>query len=122
MNDENELDSFGKILMEGLRDSSINYFDMLSEGKWKAPDLQTLQTDLKIFNEEQISIMRRALISSIDTGIHDFLFKLQQQEEEGIAIVVNGKNLADISDGLHGELFTEDGWYQRFSEYGENQE
>lgn len=73
-------------------------------------------------NEEQISIMRRALISSIDTGIHDFLFKLQQQDEEGITIVVNGKNLADISDGLHGELFTEDGWYQRFSEYGENQE
>lgn len=37
MNDENELDSFGKILMEGLRDSSIHYFDRLSEGKWKAP-------------------------------------------------------------------------------------
>ncbi len=122
MNDENELDSFGKILMEGLRDSSIHYFDRLSQGKWKAPALQTLQTDLKTFNEEQISIVRRALISSIDTGIHDFLFKLQQQDEEGITIVVNGKNLADISDGLHGELFTEDGWYQRFSEYGENQE
>ncbi|MDQ6423622.1 hypothetical protein RB620_29865 [Paenibacillus sp. LHD-117] len=122
MSDENALDKFGKLVMKDLRDSSISYFDKLIEGKWKAPSLQNLQNDLKIFNEDQINIIRRALVSSLDTGIHDFLFRLQNEEEDGVIIEVNGQNLAELSDGLNGELFTEDGWYHRFSEYGENEE
>lgn len=122
MSHEIALDIIGTIIMEDLRDKSINYLEKLIEGKWKSPSTQQLQIDLKQFNEDQLKIIKRALIASIDTGIHDFLFKIQEQDEEGFRITVNGQNIAEISDGLHGELFTEDGWYHRFSKYGEKQD
>ncbi|MGN7760514.1 hypothetical protein [Paenibacillus sp. 22594] len=51
-----------------------------------------------------------------------FLFRIQEQDEEGIKNNSRWGEHTEISDGLHGELFTEDGWYHRFSKYGENQE
>ncbi|AIQ14308.1 hypothetical protein [Paenibacillus durus] len=122
MRTESVLDIFGKLLIENLRDQSIDYFDKLVQGEWKAPSLQSLQTELKTFNEDQLDILRRAFISSLDSGLHDFLFKLQEVNEDGIRIIINEQNLADLSDGLHGELFTEDGWLKRFSRYQNNEE
>jgi hypothetical protein len=39
--------------------------------------------------------------------------------KEGIALLVDGKNLVELSDGLHGESLGADGWNARFSKYGE---
>lgn len=122
MNEREAIDKFGKVLMNDLRDKSIDFFELLVERKWKAPSLQKLQTDLQTFNEEQIEIIRRIIIRSVDSGIHDFLFKLQEQADfdNGIEITVQGINIISASDGLHGELFTEDGWYAKFSKYEED--
>ncbi|MBD7966648.1 hypothetical protein [Paenibacillus gallinarum] len=122
MNEREAIDEFGKVLMNDLRDKSIDFFELLVGRKWKSPSLQKLQTDLQSFNEEQIEIIRRILIRSVDSGIHDFLFKLQDQADfdNEIEITIQGVNIISASDGLHGELFTEDGWYVKFSKYGEN--
>ncbi|WP_141225120.1 hypothetical protein [Paenibacillus sp. yr247] len=89
-------------------------------GKWKAPSLQLIQSQLEQFSEEQKEIIHKVVISCIDRGLHDLLFGLQEAHELGdkIEMFVDDVNLAEVSDGLHGELFTEDGWYHRFSKYG----
>jgi len=113
-----ELDKFGKFIMKNLRDRAIDNFDKLSMGYWKASSLQPLQSELHQFNEEQLSIIRRSIISVVDSGLHDFLFAIQEASDlkQGIKIMVDETDIAQISDGLHGDLF---GWFAKFSKYGE---
>ena len=115
------LSEFGRVLMVKLRDRGIDRLEKLLAGKMKAPSLKKLQSELGALDPQQHELLRRAFISSLDSGIHDFLFALQEQSDSGgrIAVLVDGSSIAENSDGLHGELFTEDGWFARFSAHGE---
>ena len=116
------LDTFGKFLMEHLRDRAIDYYDGLASGHWKAPSLAQLQTDLQLLDERQRSIARRCVVSAVDHALHDFLFALQERAdfENDIQIFVDGANIAQLSDGLQFALFTDEGWPARFSKFGES--
>jgi hypothetical protein len=64
--------------------------------------------------------MLRDLVEHITTtGMHDLLFALQEQADAGgaIRVLVDGNEVARVSDGLHGEIFGEDGWIARYSRY-----
>lgn len=119
--DRESLDKFGRFLMEHLRDRCIEHFDRLAEGRWKAPALLALQASLAALGEQDREVARRAVVSGIDSAIHDFLFKLQERADfaDDIQVIVDGKSLVPMSDGVHGELFGRDGWRARFSRYGE---
>lgn len=119
-----ELDKFGEFLMKNFRDNAIYKINTLFEGSAKAPAYQDLQNSLKSFNEEEKEILKKAFTISLDSGLHDFLFSLQESTDnhEGIELLVNGSNVAKQSDGLQGELFTEDGWLSKYSAYGEPSE
>jgi hypothetical protein len=114
------LDTFGRFLMEHLRDSAHDHLDGLLVGHWKAPSLKQLQRDLRKLTAAERSIVKRALASAIDSAIHDFLFAIQESHDEdgAVAVKVDGKDLADLSDGLQGELSTDKGWFARFSKHG----
>lgn len=124
MNEKQAVDKFGQVIMTELRDKAIDFFELLVEGRWKAPGLQKLQAELQELNNEQIELVRKIVVKSLDTGIHDFLFKLQEQAdfENDIEIKVQGIDVIQSSDGLHGELFTKDGWISTFSKYGERKD
>lgn len=87
----------------------------------KTPELQELQASLAVMEEEQRSLLKTAFIKSLESGIHDFLFALQEETDTGgqVQVTVNGENVAKLSDGLQGELFTEDGWFSKYSAHGE---
>jgi hypothetical protein len=120
MPNTNTLDLLGKLVMNHLRDRSFEFFELLAKGHWKAPALVKLQNDLRSFSAPQLDIVRRAVRSSVDTGIHDFLFALYNACEDGaIELRLGGKNVTELSDGLQGELFTEDGWEARLSRFGQ---
>jgi len=115
------VDKFGKFMIYRLRDNAIEHFDGLANQYWKAPALLKLQADLATLTDQQREIVRRCVISAIDHGLHDFLFGLVEAHDfdEGIEVVVDGQNVAELSDGLHGEQFTEDGWIAKFGAYSE---
>lgn len=124
MADEKRIDplsEFGRVLMVKLRDRGIDHLDRMLAAKAKAPALQKLQGELESLDQEQRALFRRAFVTSLDSAIHDFLFALQEQHDSGgrVAVLVDGSRIAEASDGLHGELFTEDGWFARYSRHGE---
>ncbi|MGO9919922.1 MAG: DUF6547 family protein [Isosphaeraceae bacterium] len=118
---QSPLDRFGQFVMANLRDKAIEFFDLLAQGHWKAKSLRQLQSDVKQLSDSQRSILRRCIIATTDNAIHDFLFALQELAdfEDDIQVIVRGKNIAKISDGLQGEMFTADGWMAKFSAFGE---
>jgi len=71
-------------------------------------------------NPREREIVRRCLVSSIDSAIHAFLFSLQEGEYEGksVQVVVAGSDVNELSDGLHGEPYGNEGWISRFSKFG----
>ena len=117
----NTLDKFGHFLVKNLRDKAIQHLEFVIEGRWKAPAIQKLQNDMKRFNEEEIDIIKRAFINSLDAGVHDLLFAIQESNDNssGIIVMCDDENIAELSDGLHGEIFSKNGWYAKFSNYGE---
>ncbi len=120
-NKQEALDHFGKFIAENLRDRAMKHYDLMAQGHWKSPSILIVQERIVNLSQEQKDIMRRCLLSSVDSAIHDFLFKLQKQAdfENRIEILVDGENIVECSDGIHGEMFLEDGWFARFSKDGE---
>lgn len=103
--------------MENLRDKSIDFAKKLVNGEWQAPSLSEIQEKLSRFSDEEKKLILICVIGSIDNGIHDFLFALQEQSK--IKVLCDESDIEKLSDGLHGEIFTEEGWRDKFSEYGE---
>ena len=117
-----ELDIAGKFIMKYFRDNALSKLDALLKGEVNAPGLLALQNSIGSLRSEEKEILKKACIESFDSGLHDLLFALQEatnNNNEDIKILVNGKNIAELCDGLQGELFSEDGWFSKFSAYGE---
>ena len=119
MKEEKELDKFGKFLIENLYDKGLDSFEKLANGNVNAESKQALQEKLEMFTPNQLEIVKNVVSTVLTTSMHDFLFALAERSDfDGdIEIIVDNKNIAEDSDGLQGELFSEDGWLQKFSQH-----
>lgn len=113
------LDKLGRFIIKNLRDKGIDSVERLLDGQWKAPDLLDLQKAVSSLPDREKRLIRACVRESIDTAMHDFLFALGEafDFEEGITLIVDGKNVAEISDGLQAEPLTKDGWIAKYSKF-----
>ena len=113
------LDKVGEFVMTRLRDRGIDFAERLIAGAWKAPALADIQASVGRLSLEDQQLVREVVVESIDNAIHDFLFALDENSgaDAAVALRCDGVNAAEVSDGLHGELYREDGWVARFSKY-----
>lgn len=110
--------------MTHLRDEALDAAETLLSGTSKAPAHAALQAGLAQLSAEARGLVQRVVLEAVDAGVHGLLFALQESsDDEGpVRLTVEGTDVATLSDGLHGELFTEDGWQAKFSRYGEGDE
>jgi hypothetical protein len=113
------LDKFGKFFVENLRDKALEHLEFMFVGWWKAPELQPLQGKLVNLSPDMKIMVREVVEKTLTTAMHDLLFAFQESHDgkTGIEIVIDGKSAGELSDGLHGELFGEDGWIVRYSKF-----
>lgn len=121
MSDKKLLDSFGQEFISSIRDQSIFEFEAILNGRMKSKSSIELSNEIKAFDENQINVLKKVVFNSIDSVIYNVLNMLEQNEENmKLLISQDGndeKNILELSDGLSGELFTENGWIEKFSEY-----
>lgn len=112
---------FGEFIVKNLWDESVEFFDPLTRGHWKALAIQQLQQDLGALSPEQRAIVRQCVVQSLGAGLHRFLFALgeAQDSNQGLAVVVDGVDIVEQSDGLHGETSGPDGWMAKYSAHPE---
>lgn len=115
----NPVEKFGKLFVENVRDKSLDYLQFMFDGRWKAPELQALQTRIASLTPDLKATVRELVENLLTHVMHDTLFALQECHDgnSGIEIMVDGQAIAGLSDGLHGEIFGEDGWIVRYSKY-----
>ena len=113
---DNVLDKFGKVLMESVRDRTISNWDMILNGKMKGLSAQHVREKIVDFDEEKIEVLKWIIPKIVDVGLHNFLVMIEDNNIN-VEVVSNDKkgNIRELSDGLAGELYTEDGWISRFS-------
>lgn len=121
MDEQDYLDEFGKILIENVRDWVLSNNTKLRAGEMKGKTSLKWYEKIKNLDEEQKEIILGFAAKTVDSTLHYFLWLFEQHENLKL-MIKNEKtgeeiNLAQISDGLCGELYTEEGWIERFSQY-----
>ncbi|KPW79999.1 MULTISPECIES: hypothetical protein [Pseudomonas syringae group] len=108
------LDAFGEMLVLLVRDRTIEKFEKIENGSLKSQKGQELHGTLRKFNEEQKIAIKNLIVETVDNSLFNLLDMLEQNAEK-IELNLNKKNINLLSDGLSGELFTDDGWIKKFS-------
>lgn len=116
---DESLDKFGNLIVENLRDKQIDWFRGLIQGKWRSQESKELHDKLSKLTQEEKQVVADVLEKVLEKSMHDFLFAVQESNDidSGLKVFMDGENVAELSDDLHGEIFTEDGWIERFSRY-----
>ncbi|EMO4163627.1 hypothetical protein [Morganella morganii] len=121
MSDKDALVFFGEKLIKSVRDQAVFEFEATLSGKIKSERAIRLYSEISGFDKHQIDILRKFVFTSIDNVIYNTLNMLEQNEDNMRLLISqdgdNEKNVVEISDGLSGELFTENGWIEKFSKY-----
>lgn len=107
------MDYFGKTLMEEVRDRTIRVFDLKIKGNMKDEDSQRLYKRIEKLSNEQFNLIEEIIPQIVDLSLHNMLCMVE--ENPSIVVQIENENIIEFSDGLAGELYTEDGWIQRFS-------
>ena len=119
------LEEFGRLVMV-QRDTVTRQFEHQVEGTNPAIRQERRHRSLASLTEEQRAIVRREVIEGIDGAIHYLLWTFEQHDAHGFDVMYVGKeddpppapiSVSDLSDGLGGEPYTEDGWIANFSKY-----
>lgn len=112
------LDLFGRILMTRVRDEAISDWKMIFDGRMKGDIAARVRNNLASFSEEQRAVILCLVPDIVDTVLHHLLWTFEQEEGIRIGVTVGNDDipsLKDVSDGLAGELPSDEGWIARFS-------
>lgn len=108
------LDDFGETLITDVRDTTIRNYIKMFDGTMKGLTAKQVRERLSDFDEEQMETVKWLLSKIVDTSLHNMMFMLEQNSEN-IEVLYKGQNINELSDGLCGELYSEDGWIEKFS-------
>lgn len=109
----NDLDEFGELFMREVRDRVIHRVKALLDGTMKPESDRILHKRLDALGDRDT--LEEFGVDIVNHVVFQTLFFFVEREDYRL-IAPSGRNIVELSDGLHGELFTEDGWIARFSE------
>lgn len=108
-----ELDEFGQLFIEEVRDVSIRRVKAILSGTLKAEPDRILHAELSAIGHRET--LEEFGVYVVNHVVFNILWFFEQNEDYRL-IGPSGSSLSEESDGLQGELFTEDGWIARFSD------
>ena len=108
------LDEFGKTLIQETRDRTIRLVDKKICGQMKDAESQLLFDKIQQLNNPKAEQIIKDLVPMVtDLCIHNILCMVEDSDD--ISILYDGEDISETSDGLAGELYTEDGWIEKYS-------
>ena len=115
------LDCFGELLMTRVRDKAISQWRRVVTGQMAADEAEAKK--LARLDPAAQSVFLSLVPNVVDTVLHHLLWTLEQSEDVRMLVQAGNEqidSLADESDGLAGELYSEHGWIARFSKIEED--
>jgi len=123
MTQNDSLDQFGKLFISAVRNQVHWKYRQIENGSLRGENAKRRHEtiDALAASSEQKEKLRQIVEATIDDCLHEFLFMLENNYDtlELVFKASDGSviNVAETSDGLCGELNTEDGWIQKFGSH-----
>jgi hypothetical protein len=115
---EAALTTFGQWLMTEVRDSTIEHWTMILSGKMGGIKAEEVQRELANWGKNERTALEALVPKVVDTTLHYLLFGLEQISHIKVSVQTSSgevSNIAEVSDGLAGEVYGTKGWIARFS-------
>lgn len=114
-------EKFGRDVVARARDGALDKFERALAGRALGAlgGLKDLEPDLLRLTPEQKHLVRLCVRVSVDQAIAEMLGYLEEAELDGLSLTMNGIDIADVSDGLSESLHTEEGWFAKYSAFGD---
>ena len=115
----NALESAGKTLIEMVRDESIGKSQDVLAGNIKSQQAQLIHQKLSHLEQPEKDAIIEFMRLSVDSTLHSLLWMVEESPELDLVVYCGDskKYLSEESDGLSGELYGEDGWIEKYSNY-----
>jgi len=107
------LNAFGQEFIEATRDDVLDEWRKIINGDMKAPELIEWGNELRQFNLPK-EMLEKIIYRVVDSCLFAFLNFIEQND---IDIMWDSENIRELSDGLAGELYSTQGWINRFSKF-----
>lgn len=101
--------------MEDVRDKTINYWEMVFEGKMKDQESKLFYEVISKMDKENQKWLKKIIVQTVDKSVFNLLWLFEEEEKYSILQNETEEKIEEISDGLTGELFSEDGWIAKYS-------
>lgn len=113
------LEEFGESLMNEVRDEACGVLQRLMTGKMADKQSKAMYKRIAKLTPEHRGLVEELLVEAVDQGLAMFLNFLDQHEVVVRWADSKGRkhDVRAISDGLMGELYTQDGWIEKFSKF-----
>ncbi|HEY7093628.1 MAG TPA: hypothetical protein VH393_10635 [Ktedonobacterales bacterium] len=118
MPEENpQLEFFGQLLMEHVRDQAIRDSARLLDRRTNSTIAAQVTEIISSFDDEDVSVVKRLIPIIVDATLHHLLWTLEQWPNVRVAIATDSGSIDDIRTATLGELqgYLYD-WIPRFSE------
>lgn len=115
---KNRLDYIGEKIILGVRDETMLSFEKILDGDMKGITSLQIREKINDFTNEQLDVLKWLMLKVIDMELHNFLTLIEENEDIKLIVVDNKNKIFDVkenSDGLSGELYTSDGWINKYS-------
>lgn len=108
-----KLNDFGKYIIQEVRDITIDEINIIIDNNLNGEYLEKFHNVISNLSSEERNLIKNLVPRIVDTTLHYMLFMIEQHQE--ISLNFENEELKDISDGLCGELYGNDGWIRKFS-------
>jgi hypothetical protein len=117
MNDP-RLDKFAELVVE-RHDEIIDRIELAASHHSNVPKgYESLQAELAALDPRALDVLRKCVLATANDVMVATLFTVFEFADNGDwNVTVKGKELSDLTPGLHYELVSEDGWLRRFSKH-----
>lgn len=114
MTEEKEvLSQFGHEFIKNTRDRTFKIYKKLKNNEMKVKDNLILYNKINNLNLDEQLILDDVVYEMVDL----VLFNVLNFLEENTQIEFKDENINAITDGLAGELYSNEGWIRKFSAY-----
>ncbi len=112
-----KLTLFGNDFVKSVRDNTLFVLEGIISGHMKSAIDKDMFKKIKSLSSEEQDLIRDLAYRMVDLTLHNMLFMFENNDHWEIISKEDKSDIAEISDGLAGELYTDDGWIKKFSEY-----
>jgi len=111
------VEDFGALFIDRVWDNTVDTMGMIIDGKMKSERAQKLYAKINALDDNAKGVIKEVIMEAIGQNTFNVLQFFEEEEEYIIGF--NGEegitDLKELSDGLAGELYSEDGWIEKYS-------